>query len=316
MVKRTRFGSFDFLLNEHRWAQLICGILLITVTQSAFAHGSVTYPPSRIFNCYQENPENPNSPPCIDAVASYGAQPLYDWMEINQGEANGNHLQFVRDGNLASGGRPEKYGGMDQVRSDWVATSVSPGPFTVTWTNTAPHATAYYRVYITNADWTPDQPLTWDNLTLLVQTPPSTAGGTVDIPVTLPSRTGKHVIYSIWQRSDSPEAFYSASDVDFGTGTTSVEHRENPLLNVALKQNYPNPFYPASTIGYTLHRSMFVTLKVYDVAGREVAILVNGLQTPGEHEAWFDGEGLSSGIYTYHLQAGDVVETKCMVLQR
>ena len=196
---------------------LLSGLFLMSGMQFAFAHGTVTSPASRVWNCYLENPENPTSAACIAAVASHGSQPLYDWNEINQGNADGNHTAVVPDGNLPSGGRPDKYGGMDQVRTDWVATPVTPGAFTVTWTNSAPHATAYYDVYITNADWTPDQPLTWSSLTLLVRTDPSPAEATVDIPVTLPARTGKHIIYSVWQRSDSPEAFYSTSDVDFGT---------------------------------------------------------------------------------------------------
>lgn len=195
---------------------LVCIVISFMTNEFAFAHGTVSSPPSRIWSCYQENPENPSSAPCIAAVASHGTQPLYDWNEINQGDANGQHIDLIQDGNLASGGRPIKYGGMDLVSPDWVATPVSAGPFTVTWTNTAPHATSYYEVYITNADWTPAQPLTWASLTLLVQTEPSSAAGTVDIPVTLPERSGKHVIYSIWQRSDSGEAFYSTSDIDFG----------------------------------------------------------------------------------------------------
>lgn len=195
---------------------LCCATLFTVAAPSLLAHGTVISPPSRVYNCYQENPENPSSAPCIAAVASHGTQPLYDWNEINQGFADGNHTAVVPDGNLASGGRPLKYGGMDQVRTDWVATPVSPGAFTVTWTNSAPHATAYYDVYITKASWTPDQPLTWNDLTLLVRTNPSPPETTVNIPVVLPARTGKHVIYSVWQRSDSPEAFYSTSDVDFG----------------------------------------------------------------------------------------------------
>jgi len=195
---------------------LICSIISLMSVQFVFAHGTVTSPPSRIYNCYQESPESPDSAPCIAAVASHGTQPLYDWNEINQGDANGQHIDLIQDGNLASGGRPIKYGGMDLVSPDWVATPVAAGPFTVSWTNTAPHATSYYLVYITNADWTPAQPLTWSSLTLLKQTDPSIAESSVDIPVILPARSGKHVIYSIWQRSDSGEAFYSTSDVDFG----------------------------------------------------------------------------------------------------
>ena len=305
-----------YFFKKYQLTLLLCCIFLMTTVQFGFAHGTVTYPPSRVWNCYQENPENPSSAPCIAAVASHGTQPLYDWNEINQANANGNHMEYVLDGNLASGGRPDKYGGMDQVRSDWVATPVTPGPFTVTWTNTAPHASAYYDVYITNEDWTPDQPLTWNNLTLLVRTPPSSAASTVDILVTLPTRTGKHVIYSVWQRSDSPEAFYSTSDIDFGGGTTSVDSYEESLANFNLKESFPNPFSSTSFIEYYLGNRALVTLKVYDVYGQEVSTLVNTIQSPGEYEVSFNGEDLSNGIYFYVFQAGDFIESKRMILQR
>ena len=143
-------------------------------------------------------------------------------------DAGGMHMDIIMDGNLASAGRPDKYGGLDQVRDDWVATPVTPGPFTVTWTITAPHETLYYRVYITKADWTPNQPLTWDSLELLVETDPRPSATVDDIDVVLPQRTGKHVIYSVWQRSLTAEAFYSASDVDFGNTTAE------PLPPVAI----------------------------------------------------------------------------------
>ncbi len=298
-----------------RFLSLLASICFVFITPHfSYAHGTVTDPPSRVWICYQENPENPVSSPCIDAVASHGTQPLYDWMEINQANANGNHLQVVPDGNLASGGRPDKYGGMDQVRSDWVATPVTPGPLMVTWTNTAPHATEYYDVYITNENWTPDSPLTWDDLTLLVRTTQSAAAGRVDIPVDLPARTGKHVIYSVWQRSDSPEAFYSTSDVDFGPGTTTVEPDADLLPDFALEQNYPNPFNPTSKIAYRLAKGVLVNLKVFDVSGREVRTLVDHFQAAGKYEVLFRGEELNSGIYFYRLQAGNFVETKRMVL--
>ena len=216
MLMKPVYLSTPFLVRCLPLSLTICLVFIGGLTELIHAHGTVTFPASRIWNCYLENPENPVSAPCIAAVASHGSQPLYDWNEINQGMANGNHTAVVPDGNLASGGRPGKYGGMDLISPDWVATPVNAGPLTVTWTNSAPHATSYYRVYITNANWNPSMPLTWGNLTLLTETTPSPAAGTVDIPVTLPARTGKHVIFSVWQRSDSPEAFYSVSDVDFG----------------------------------------------------------------------------------------------------
>jgi len=313
--KMSRTGFFSFfssLSTKFPWPVWVCSFVLITTAQFAFSHGTVTSPPSRIWNCYKENPENPTSAPCISAVASHGTQALYDWNEINQGNANGNHVNYVQDGHLASGGRPDKYGGMDQVRSDWVATPVSPGPYTITWTISAPHATSYFDVYITHENWTPAQPLTWDNLTRLVRTPQSSATNEIDILVTLPVRTGKHVIYSVWQRSDSPEAFYSTSDIDFGAGTTSIDPT---LANFALNQSYPNPSSSLSKIGYKLGTDEFVSLKVYDLSGQEVATLVNSFQTSGEYEVTFNMENLSSGMYLYRLQAGAFIETKRLILQ-
>ncbi|MFK7904107.1 MAG: lytic polysaccharide monooxygenase [Chitinophagales bacterium] len=315
-MSQTRIFNFlYFIVNRCHWKHWACTLILITTSPFTFAHGTVTSPPSRIWNCYQENPESPDSPPCIAAVASHGTQALYDWNEINQGNANGDHMQFVPNGNLASGGRPDKYGGMDQVRFDWVSTPVSPGPFTVTWTNSAVHATDYYDVYITNEDWTPNQPLTWENLTLLVRTAPSPAENTVDISVVLPIRTGKHVIYSIWQRSDSPEAFYSTSDIDFGIGTTSIELDENRFVDFILEPS-PNPFNLTSKIEYKLSKGEIVNLKIYDIYGREVSTLVNSFQASGEYEVVFNGENLSSGVYLYVFEVGDFRKTDRMVLQK
>ena len=97
---------------------------------------------------------------------------------------------------------------------------------------------------------------------------------------------------------------------------TSVED-ENQLPTVfSLEQNYPNPFNPTTTINYQIPDLSFVTLKVYDVLGSEVAILVNEEKTAGNYEVDFDGEYLVSGIYFYKLQAGDFVSTKKMILMK
>ena len=195
----------------------VCAALVLAPLQPLLSHGTVTSPPSRVWICFQEDPESPDSPACEAAIIGWGTQAFYDWSEVARMDAGGMHRAIIDDGNLASAGRPDKYGGLDQVRNDWVSTPVKPGPFTVTWTNSAPHKTLYYDVYITKASWTPDQPLTWDSLERLVRTGPRDAAATDNIDVVLPPRTGKHVIYSVWQRSLTPEAFYSTSDVDFGS---------------------------------------------------------------------------------------------------
>ncbi len=81
-----------------------------------------------------------------------------------------------------------------------------------------------------------------------------------------------------------------------------------------LSQNYPNPFNPTTHFRFTIAELRFVTLKVFDVAGREVSTLVNEMKNPGEYTVQWDGSGYASGIYFYTLQAGSFFETKKMLL--
>ena len=96
---------------------------------------------------------------------------------------------------------------------------------------------------------------------------------------------------------------------------------KNTSLKFELSQNYPNPFNPSTTIKYsipiveTMHAtSQLVTLKVYDILGREVATLVNTQQIAGNYEVTFDATNLVSGIYFYKLQSGSFFESKKMLL--
>jgi photosystem II stability/assembly factor-like uncharacterized protein len=92
---------------------------------------------------------------------------------------------------------------------------------------------------------------------------------------------------------------------------------EIPFVNeFSLSQNYPNPFNPSTVISYQLPIIGFVTLKVYDILGREVATLVNEEKPAGEYEVEFYGSELTSGIYFYQLKAGQYSETRKMVLMK
>ena len=84
----------------------------------------------------------------------------------------------------------------------------------------------------------------------------------------------------------------------------------------ALEQNYPNPFNPSTTIKFHIPELSFVTLKVYDVLGNEIATLFNEEKSIGSFDINFDATGLPSGIYFYRLRAGSFVETKKMVLMK
>lgn len=112
---------------------------------------------------------------------------------------------------------------------------------------------------------------------------------------------------------------YNFFDWSF-TDTYSKDEVSSIISNTTLPQefglnyNYPNPFNPATKILYSLPELSFVTLRVYDVLGKEVTTLVNEEKPSGSYEVEFDGANLSSGVYYYRLKAGDFVETKKMIL--
>ena len=95
---------------------------------------------------------------------------------------------------------------------------------------------------------------------------------------------------------------------------TSVSGKQLQPGVFALAQNYPNPFNPTTNISYSLNKNGMVRLSVFDILGREVAVLVNDNQAAGQHEVRFSANGLSSGIYFYKLQQANEVTTKKMML--
>ena len=115
--------------------------------------------------------------------------------------------------------------------------------------------------------------------------------------------TGKY-IYRLKQIDNDGKYEYSKEvEVDLGKPTT-----------FALNQNYPNPFNPTTSIQYSVIGSQYVSLKVFNVLGKEVAVLVNEKQEPGVYTVNFSSANLSGGVYLYRLQAGDFVQTKKMIL--
>jgi hypothetical protein len=99
-----------------------------------------------------------------------------------------------------------------------------------------------------------------------------------------------------------------------GPDISSVQGEEIKSFDYLLSQNYPNPFNPSTVISYQLSVIGFVTLKVYDILGREIATLVNEEKPAGEYEVEFNAANLPSGIYFYQIKAGNFVETEKMVL--
>ena len=101
-----------------------------------------------------------------------------------------------------------------------------------------------------------------------------------------------------------------------GGAWTDVEDEDNVILTYDLSQNYPNPFNPATQIRYTLEQSGDVTLRVFDVLGKEVVTLVNETQNAGRHVVDFNASNFASGVYLYRLEAGSFVQVKKMILMK
>ncbi len=99
---------------------------------------------------------------------------------------------------------------------------------------------------------------------------------------------------------------------------TSVEQIPTEIIPKAFRlyQNYPNPFNPTTTIQFALPKRSSVTLKLYDILGKEVGTLVDEELLPGEYKVSFDAAGLASGVYFYQLEAEGFVQTKKLMLLR
>jgi hypothetical protein len=115
---------------------------------------------------------------------------------------------------------------------------------------------------------------------------------------------------SSWQFASTWGTAYLGSEMVTGVEASTIQ----VPYRFELAQNYPNPFNPSTKIYYTLKNSGNVRLAVYDLLGREVAVLVNGVRAAGSHEVTFSRPDLGSGVYFYKLQAGGQVITKKMLL--
>ncbi len=98
------------------------------------------------------------------------------------------------------------------------------------------------------------------------------------------------------------------------TSLTGIAAHVQTPVEFSLRQNFPNPFNPSTTISYSLGRAARVTLEVYNVLGQRVAVLADGVETAGTHAVRFDATGMSSGMYLYRLATGSFVETRRMLL--
>jgi hypothetical protein len=99
-------------------------------------------------------------------------------------------------------------------------------------------------------------------------------------------------------------------------GATAVENSAGTPREFSLQQNYPNPFNPSTNFTYQVAKEEFVSLKMYDALGREVASLVNEVKQAGTYGATWNAVGFGSGIYFCKMQAGSFMETRKLILMK
>lgn len=109
------------------------------------------------------------------------------------------------------------------------------------------------------------------------------------------------------------EAFGTLELTEAATGVNDQSDIRQPE-RFQLSQNFPNPFNPETNIAFSLPETGLVKLKVFDILGNEVAVLLNGSIPSGNHQISFHAENLPSGIYFYRLEAGSIKSVKKMIL--
>ena len=113
--------------------------------------------------------------------------------------------------------------------------------------------------------------------------------------------------------TESSETNYVGTPAQFNKQLPDVViiPKENILF-----QNYPNPFNPATKISYSIKEESLVTIKVYDILGKEIVTLVNENKPAGNYESEFNASSLPSGMYIYKIQAGQFYDAKKMILTK
>ena len=225
-------GSSSLMIFAHGlavWLLATCVLL----PAAARAHGGLDDPATRSYACRFLDQDGEMCDQAWDA----NPQALYDWMEINIGDAGGVHQPRIPDGQLCSAGRA-KYGALD-TPGNWPVTTLTPnasGSYDMGFVPHAPHATEYFRFYLTDEDFNPEtDSLNWSDLELVHDSGPisytrmAEEGDDFGFQMDLPERPGRHILYLIWQRSDSLEAFYGCSDVEFAA--FADENPDYPTLD-------------------------------------------------------------------------------------
>ncbi|MEU4746635.1 lytic polysaccharide monooxygenase [Actinosynnema sp. NPDC023658] len=204
--------------------------LLVTLgAGTASAHGAVSDPPARHYDCYLRWPNGPTQQTATEDPMCYKAwqadpSAMYNWNGLFREGVAGNHQAAIPDGQLCSAGLTfnGRYAAFDEP-GPWKAVD-RPSRFTLNLRDQSSHGADYIRVYATKQGFDPTtQKLKWSDLELVGQTGKIPTGMTTPVEVNAPGRTGHHMLYTVWQASHLDQSYYFCSDVNFtGGGQTTT----------------------------------------------------------------------------------------------
>lgn len=195
---------------------------LATWTGPASAHGSVVDPASRNYGCWQrwgndfQNPAMAQQDPMCWQAWQANPNAMWNWNGLYRNGLAGNFQAAIPNGQLCSGGHAEsgRYNALDAVGA-WKTTDIR-NTFTVKLYDQASHGADYFRVYITRQGFDPTrQALTWNDLQLVKTTGRYAPSQNYSIDVSTSGRSGRAVVYTIWQASHMDQAYFICSDVNF-----------------------------------------------------------------------------------------------------
>ncbi|MEV0351245.1 lytic polysaccharide monooxygenase [Nonomuraea sp. NPDC050680] len=223
---------------------LLAGGLLL-LAGPAGAHGALENPLSRAAACGADSPLSKKSPACTAALAVNGTELPGEWDNLRVADVAGRDREVIPDGKLCSGGI-EGFDGLDLARADWPATRLTAGAgFTFKYRGTIPHK-GTFRLYVTTDRYDPSRALKWSDLEkrpFLKVTDPAMADGSYVMKGRLPAgKSGRHLIYTIWQNSDTPDTYYSCSDVVFRATKAAAAPSEPAPADPAAAEPTPTDY--------------------------------------------------------------------------
>jgi predicted carbohydrate-binding protein with CBM5 and CBM33 domain len=239
----------------------------------ARAHGAPTDPVSRAAACGLQG-SGRDSEACHAAATANGGVPVGAWDDLKIANVRDRDREMIPDGRLCSAGL-EEYRGLDIPRPDWPATRLSSsGDFTLTYRSTTAHKGSF-SLYVTRPGHDPSIPLRWSDLQeqpFAAVTDPALEDGAYRVRGKLPAGlTGRHVIYTVWRTTDTPDTYYSCSDVILTDSSGSVPRSAQPAsrpIGSAQSAAGPGDIHGAAVVGGSIAVLVLLALGVSTVLRR------------------------------------------------